>query len=150
MRLSLLTGLLAACFVDAKIPYFIHTGDSTTAPGGGWGDGFQALKQNGAGGVNHAIGGATTASFKASGRWANALTSVRNNVANYEPIVTIQFGHNDQKETSGISLSQFQANMKQLATEVIQAGGTPVRLTTLKEQYFFREANPSYRSSSHP
>jgi lysophospholipase L1-like esterase len=107
-------------------PYFILSGDSTTAPAGGWGDGFLQLPQNGAEGVNHAKSGATTVSIRSSGYWTNAINAVKSHVGTHEPIVTIQFGHNDQKEEAGISLSQFQTNMQNLAKEVIAAGGTPV------------------------
>lgn len=135
MRPSMALGSLAASLAaahptttprGAQVPYFITTGDSTTAINGGWGDGFLALAQNGASGINHAKSGATTVSFRADGRWDATLASIAETVADYEPIVTIQFGHNDQKPEKGISLEQFQANLEQLATEVIEAGGTPV------------------------
>lgn len=38
-----------------------------------------------------------------------------------------QFGHNDQKAAANISLSEYQKNLENLATEVKEAGGTPVR-----------------------
>lgn len=37
-----------------------------------------------------------------------------------------QFGHNDQKAAANISLSEYQSNLENLATEVKEAGGTPV------------------------
>lgn len=54
------------------------------------------------------------------------LDDIADHQADYEPIVTIQFGHNDQKSTSGISLEEFGENLKGLAMEVVEAGGTPV------------------------
>jgi lysophospholipase L1-like esterase len=139
MRLSSVICVLTAALANglpvlnarAELPpYFVLTGDSTTATGGGWGDGFLSYRQNSAGGINHAKNGATTVSFKADGYWAKAIQSVKDNKSKYRPIVTIQFGHNDQKPEKGISLSQFQANLEQLAREVISAGGTPVGLFT--------------------
>lgn len=112
----------------AKPPYFILTGDSTVAVNGGWGDGFLSFVADPADGVNSGKSGATTVSFRANGRWDGVLSDIADNKADYEPIVTIQFGHNDQKATSGISLEQFGENLQDLANEVIEAGGTPVSL----------------------
>lgn len=119
-------GLASATMAAALEPYFILSGDSTTAPDGGWGDGFLRLTQNGASGVNLGSGGATTVSIRTRGFWEEAMNTIAEVKDTHEPIVTIQFGHNDQKAEAGISLEQFKANMEQLAKEVIEAGGTPV------------------------
>jgi lysophospholipase L1-like esterase len=37
-----------------------------------------------------------------------------------------QFGHNDQKKDRGISDSQFSANLRRMASDVVARGGTPV------------------------
>ena len=37
-----------------------------------------------------------------------------------------QFGHNDQKSTSGVTMDMYKANLKKFAEEVKSAGGTPV------------------------
>ncbi|CAH0023302.1 unnamed protein product [Clonostachys rhizophaga] len=135
MRLSFLFCGLVAALAHAqpllnpraeKPPYFIVTGDSTTNKGTGWGEGFISNAQNGADGVIRSKGGTTTVTFKTGGWWDKAIQSVKDNKDKYRPIVTIQFGHNDQKADSGISLSQFQNNMKNLAEEVKSAGGIPV------------------------
>lgn len=137
MRLSTAFCFLAATLTQglptpkphplALPPYYVLTGDSTTAVNGGWGDGLLGFLQNPTGGVNLGKSGATTASFKAGGYWTTAINTVKKVKGQYQPIVTIQFGHNDQKDTSGISLSQFQTNMENLAKDVLDAGGTPVR-----------------------
>ncbi|KAM0327488.1 hypothetical protein ACHAQA_005776 [Verticillium albo-atrum] len=119
-----------------KPPYFVLTGDSTVAVAGGWGDGFLALLKEPADGINPAKGGATTVSFRADGRWDIAIEAVKNNTGTHSPIVTIQFGHNDQKAASGISLAEFQANLVTLANEVIEAGGTPILITSLTRRAF--------------
>ncbi|KAM0281231.1 hypothetical protein ACHAQH_003662 [Verticillium albo-atrum] len=116
----------------AKPPYFVLTGDSTVAVDGGWGNGFLSYLKAPADGINPAKSGATTASFRADGRWATTIAAVKDNVDTHSPIVTIQFGHNDQKATSGLSLEQFQANLVALSNEVIAAGGTPVSTSTLR------------------
>jgi hypothetical protein len=135
MRLSFLFCGLVAALAHAqplldpraeKPPYFIVTGDSTTNKGTGWGEGFISNAQNGADGVIRSKGGTTTVTFKTGGWWDKAIQSVKDNKDKYRPIVTIQFGHNDQKADAGISLSQFQNNMKKLAEEVKSAGGTAV------------------------
>jgi lysophospholipase L1-like esterase len=126
---SVTFALASATSVAALDPFFILSGDSTTAPDGGWGDGFLALTQNGASGVNLGSSGATTVSIRTRGFWEEALNTIAEVKDSHEPIVTIQFGHNDQKEEAGISLEQFQANLEQLAREVIEAGGTPVCLS---------------------
>jgi lysophospholipase L1-like esterase len=110
MNLSLIALLaapflaLAAPLVDRKTkpPAFFLAGDSTTAIGGGWGDGFLALLRNGAIGENKGHNGATTASFVAGGDWDTVLTLVKDNKAKYQCYVTIQFGHNDQVRASSL------------------------------------------------
>lgn len=128
MKFAIPTLFLAT--TAAAAPYFVLTGDSTTAVGGGWGDGFLTFLRGGAQGVNPAKGGATTASFRAQGLWDGALRTVRESRArSFSPVfVTIQFGHNDQKETAGISLDQFQRNLETMAREVVGAGGVPVEI----------------------
>lgn len=74
----------------AKPPYFVLAGDSTTASGGGWGDGFLATLRNGAAGKNLGHNGATTVSFRAGGDWAAVLEAVKASKADYNPFVTIQ------------------------------------------------------------
>ncbi|TLS28952.1 hypothetical protein PpBr36_00690 [Pyricularia pennisetigena] len=129
--------LLAATSLATAAPYFILTGDSTTAVNGGWGDGFLSFLQGGAAGWNTAKSGATTASFRAQGLWDGAVRAVRDKVGGYEPVfVTIQFGHNDQKEAAGISLDQFQRNLEVMAREVVGAGGVPILITSLTRRTF--------------
>ncbi|KAK4149811.1 SGNH hydrolase-type esterase domain-containing protein [Chaetomidium leptoderma] len=144
MKFSLLALLaapllaVAAPLLDraAKPPAFFLAGDSTTAVNGGWGDGFVATLQNGAIGQNKGHSGTTTASFVARGDWETVLSLVKNNKAKYKCYVTIQFGHNDQKSTSGVSISQFETNMQSMANQVKSAGGTPIILTSLTRRTF--------------
>ncbi|KAH6843214.1 SGNH hydrolase-type esterase domain-containing protein [Chaetomium sp. MPI-CAGE-AT-0009] len=120
----------------AKPPAFILAGDSTTAVNGGWGDGFVEILRNGAIGHNKGHSGATTASFVAGGDWKTVLNLVQTNKAKHDCYVTIQFGHNDQKSTSGVSISQFQTNLQNMANQVKAAGGTPIILTSLTRRTF--------------
>lgn len=109
----------------AKPPYFILTGDSTVAVNGGWGDGFLADLKSPASGVNSGKSGATIPSFRAEGRWNTAIEAVKSQKGAHEAIVTIQFGHNDQKT---YTLEQYSNNLVGLVNEVKAAGGTPVSI----------------------
>ncbi|KAF6836642.1 GDSL-like Lipase/Acylhydrolase [Colletotrichum musicola] len=119
-----------------KPPYFLLTGDSTVAVNGGWGDGFLSFVESPADGKNYGKSGATTVSFRAQGIWDTVINEVNANKDAFSPIVTIQFGHNDQKEAAGISQEQFQANLETLANEVTAAGGTPILITSLTRRVF--------------
>lgn len=125
---------------------FFLAGDSTTAPNGGWGDGFLTTTlANGAWGTNFAKSGATTVSFRNGGYWNSTIEAVKNVTANgdYTAWVTIQvspgtlfprfrtnpclqFGHNDQKASKNITTEEFATNLGVFVDEVLEAGGNPV------------------------
>ncbi|KAF9892700.1 hypothetical protein FE257_001102 [Aspergillus nanangensis] len=122
-------------------PFFLLAGDSTTATqssgGGGWGDGFiNTTLSNGAGGLNFGHNGATTVSFRSGGDWATVLSQLADHAADYTPYVTIQFGHNDQKEDKGISVAEYTSNLEKFAAEVQSAGGTPILVTPLSRRNY--------------
>ena len=120
-----------------KPPAFFLAGDSTTAINGGWGNGFLSFLQPPSWGINQGHSGATTASFVAGGDWARVIANVKNNTSkSYPSVVTIQFGHNDQKAAAGISLEKFQSNLERLAKEVKGVGGIPVLVTSLTRRVF--------------
>lgn len=60
----------------------------------------------------------------------------------YDPYITIQFGHNDQKPSANISIPQFIANLEQLAAEAVEAGATPIILTPLTRRNFNASTSP--------
>lgn len=143
--LSLLINLLPVQALPASTPkmppYFVLAGDSTTATqssdGGGWGDGFlNTTLFNGASGHNYGHNGATTVSFRAGGDWDNVLARVRNVSQEYQPFVTIQFGHNDQKAAANISLSEYTENLQRFVTEAVNAGATPILVTPLSRRNY--------------
>lgn len=129
-------------------PAFFLAGDSTAAINGGWGNGFLSFilpkpgQPGGLGpawGVNLARSGRTTASFVSSGDWGKVISNLKNITTTgnkYQAYVTIQFGHNDQKEASGISLQKYQANLENLANEVRKFGGIPLLVTPLTRRAF--------------
>lgn len=127
-----------------------------SADGGGWGDGFlNYTLASSSTGHNYGHDGATTASFRAGGDWATVLSGVQSFKSEYTVYVAIQvsekllmqrdvvaegyakdqkaltrfkFGHNDQKNTSGVTLAQYQQNLQNFATEATSAGATPVSM----------------------
>ncbi|TRX91845.1 hypothetical protein FHL15_007164 [Xylaria flabelliformis] len=126
----------------AATPAFILAGDSTTAVqaanGGGWGNGFLSFLISPATGVNKGHNGATTKSFVDGGDWdvVKGLVSDYKDDDGDDVYVTVQFGHNDQKDTSGVSLEQFEKNLVALAGDVKAWGGTPLLITPLTRRSF--------------
>lgn len=98
MRVSLLSLLPLAAAAPgqffrqaAKPVYWLLSGDSTTAPDGGWGDAFLATTvAKGSSGHNYGHSGATTKSFRAGGDWKNVITDVGKYKKDYRVYVTIQ------------------------------------------------------------
>jgi hypothetical protein len=98
MKLShLLTPLLATSVTafpsrpKGKPAYFVLAGDSTTAPNGGWGDGFlNTTLRSPASGINLGHSGATTVSFREGGDWAAVLEQVKTHTETHHVFVTIQ------------------------------------------------------------
>ncbi|KAE8326246.1 SGNH hydrolase-type esterase domain-containing protein [Aspergillus sergii] len=117
----------------AKTPYLFLIGDSTVAVNGGWGNGLLAYLKDPAKGENRAVSGTTTVSWKSNGRWDDLIASIESNAADYEPIVTVQFGHNDQKT---LTLDEFTSNLESIATDIQGAGGTPIFITSLTRRNF--------------
>ncbi|KAI0012449.1 SGNH hydrolase-type esterase domain-containing protein [Xylariaceae sp. FL0662B] len=134
---------------EPKPPAFFLAGDSTTARDGGWGDGLLPTLIAPAWGVNIGRSGATTASFVAGGNWANITTHLKDNVDEYDCYVTISFGHNDQKQESGISLDAFQANLIKFADEVKSLGGIPLLTSSLTRRAFERGNDHNATDSLH-
>uniref|UniRef100_L2FVZ1 Gdsl-like lipase acylhydrolase n=1 Tax=Colletotrichum fructicola (strain Nara gc5) TaxID=1213859 RepID=L2FVZ1_COLFN len=110
----------------AKDPYFFLIGDSTVAVNGGWGNGFLSYLKSPAEGENRGKSGSTTVSWKSNGRWDSLLQGINDTKTDYEPIVTVQFGHNDQKV---MELDEFRANLIDIAAELKSAGATPNNAT---------------------
>ena len=125
MKFSGVAISLASCWgiAQAKTPYFLLVGDSTVAVDGGWGDGFLSYLQDPGEGENRGSSGKTTVSWKSDGRWDALLATVEATKNDYEPIVTIQFGHNDQKV---MDAAEFQGNMESIVNDLAAAGATPV------------------------
>ncbi|KAI1159674.1 SGNH hydrolase-type esterase domain-containing protein [Nemania serpens] len=127
----------------AHAPAFILAGDSTTAiqssNGGGWGNGFLTFLRGPAHGVNKGHNGATTQSFVDGGDWdvvKGLVAEYRGKDRGAQVYVTIQFGHNDQKNTSGVTLDEYRENLIGFTRDVRRLGGTPLLLTPLTRRAF--------------
>ncbi|EUC49614.1 carbohydrate esterase family 12 protein [Bipolaris oryzae ATCC 44560] len=126
----------------AKPIYWLLAGDSTTATNGGWGDAFLSKTvAPGSSGKNYGHSGATTASFRAGGDWGRVIKDISTYKQDYRVYVTIQFGHNDQKETSGVSPTQYRTNLATFASEVMTSGATPILVTPLTRRTFNTTTN---------
>lgn len=98
MRFSLLGFASAVLALPAALQsradkpvYWLLAGDSTTAPGGGWGDGFLATTvAKGSSGTNYGHSGATTKSFRAGGDWGKVINAVGAHKSDHRVYVTIQ------------------------------------------------------------
>lgn len=103
----------------------------------GWGDGFlNTTLKHGATGKNFGHNGATTVSFRAGGDWDAVLAAAKAAAPTFEPYVTIQFGHNDQKPEKNISMAQLTANLIAFVDEVRAVKATPILVTSLSRRKF--------------
>lgn len=112
-------------------------GDSTVAPMkpaetpmAGWGQCLPAFVD--APVRNLAFGGATTASFLASGAWRELVDGVRPG-----DTVVIQFGHNDQKEPGVLDArGGYTDLLRRFVTQARTAGATAVLCTSVERRWF--------------
>src|SRR5882672_10974029 len=74
----------------------ILVGDSTVAPGNGWGPGFCNDVTAQVTFVNMAKNGRSTNSYRAEGLWKDVIATLGRNAEFSATWVFIQFGHNDQ------------------------------------------------------
>jgi len=83
--------------------------------------------------VNHAIGGRSTRSFIAEGRWERLL-----NETDTGDIVLIQFGHNDSstRPERHASYQAYEENLLKMIQEVRQKKAIPVLLTSVVMRTF--------------
>ncbi|KAG9943140.1 SGNH hydrolase, partial [Aureobasidium melanogenum] len=146
--------LIATCppsprhFSFFKPAYFLLAGDSTTATqsvdGGGWGDGFlNFILRTGSSGRNYGHNGATTKSLREGGDWDHLINEAKTKTVDYTVYVTIQFGHNDQKPTSGVNLTQYSDNLEAFAREVSYVGAIPILVTPLTRRKYTNTTTPT-------
>jgi len=107
-----------------------RTSGHATIPLLGWGDELAAFADDVV--RNHAIGGATTASFRAEGRWEKLLAELR-----HGDTVVIQFGHNDQKEPDELAAEGgYTDRLAEFVAEARANGARPVLATSVERRLF--------------
>jgi lysophospholipase L1-like esterase len=117
----------------------ILVGDSTVAPGNGWGPGFCADVTPQVTCVNMAKNGRSTSSYRAEGSWDRVLETFKDNARFHATYVLIQFGHNDQPGKEGRSTdlaTEFPQNLHRYVREVKGTGAQPVLITSLTRRNF--------------
>ena len=134
----LVAAALAASAMAQPTPVrIILVGDSTTAPGNGWGPGFCPLMPQVAC-INMAKNGRSTSSYRAEGSWDEVTRELAK--PGFEATyVLIQFGHNDQPGKPGRSTdlaTEFPANLHRYVQEVKATGAKPVLITPLTRRSF--------------
>jgi len=125
---------------DSKTKIFI-AGDSTAQTYNeerdglikGWGQMLDCYLNENIEVVNHAIGGRSTNSFIAEGRWDKLLSEVK--PGDY---VFIQFGHNDAstRPERHTSYEEYEVNLKRMVEDVREKDAHPVLLTSLVMRTF--------------
>ena len=111
----------------------VLVGDSTVAPNGGWGPGFEPLLTKEAKCINWARPGRSSISFVSEGWWTKALADKPN-------YVLIQFGHSDMpgkgptRETD--PKTTFPAAMAKYVDDARAAGAKPILITSLTRRLF--------------
>ena len=110
----------------------VLVGDSTVAPGGGWGPGFCSTLTPNVACVNDAINGRSTKSYIDEGSWNRAK-------AEHGQYYLIQFGHNDQKPDPARHADAgtvYAANLQKFVHDLREQRAIPVLLTPLSRRNF--------------
>ncbi|WP_343517969.1 rhamnogalacturonan acetylesterase [Sphingomonas sp.] len=108
--------------------------DAARYPQTGWGQMFACALRKGIGLQNRAIGGRSTKSFLAEGRWERLRADLRKG-----DVVLIQFAHNDanlKPERYAPAETVYRANLERFVTEARAAGATPVLVTPIAQRMF--------------
>jgi lysophospholipase L1-like esterase len=116
----------------------ILVGDSTVAPGNGWGPGFCGDVMAQVTCLNMAKNGRSTNSYRAEGLWKDVIAALQHNTEFSATWVFIQFGHNDQpgKPMPADPATEFPANMRRYVREVRETGAHAVLITSLTRRTF--------------
>ncbi|MBN1554296.1 MAG: rhamnogalacturonan acetylesterase [Phycisphaerae bacterium] len=126
-------------------PVIFMIGDSTmqsyrltpAQPLRGWGQMLPVYVKDGVTVENHAMGGRSSKSFRAEGRWKRIMDKLR--PGDY---VIIQFGHNDEKGDPNRHtepFGTFKENLARYVSEVRSKGGKPILATSIVRRRFDKE-----------
>jgi len=125
-------GILAMKVIQGAAFKIVLVGDSTTAPGGGWGPGFCATLTPNVTCVDAALNGRSTKSFIDEGAWSKAL----NEKGQY---YFIQFGHNDQKPAPALHTdadTTYSDNLRRYVKEARAIGAIPILVSPLSRRNY--------------
>ena len=137
--------LILMSFFTARVAFaqrppirIILVGDSTVAPGNGWGPGFCGDVTAEVACLNLAKNGRSTNSYRSEGLWKDVIAALGHNAEFSATWVFIQFGHNDQpgKPMPADAVTEFPANMRRYAREVRETGAHAVLITSLTRRTF--------------
>ena len=123
-------GVRAMAILRGAPVKIILVGDSTVAPGGGWGPGFCKVLTPNVTCLDVALNGRSSKSFIEEGAWAKAL-------ALHGDYYLIQFGHNDQKPDLARHTDadgSFQTYLERYVADVRAIHATPVLVTSLSRR----------------
>jgi len=128
----------SAAFAQRPLVRIVLVGDSTVAPGNGWGPGFCGDVTPEVTCLNMAKNGRSTNSYRAEGLWKEVIAALGHNAEFSATWVFIQFGHNDQpgKPMPADPATEFPANMRRYAREVRETGAHAVLITSLTRRTF--------------
>ncbi|KAI0710757.1 SGNH hydrolase [Earliella scabrosa] len=115
---------------------FVIIGDSTSKYDGGWGPGFCQSTRNitTVTCINFAVSGGTTGGFFESGLFKTSLAAIgAEAIQGHRTIVTVQYGHNDQKFAPPESMGR---NLTTIVKAIRAVGGEPVLVTSLTRRNF--------------
>jgi len=128
-----LEGMKAMNVIDGGPVKIVLVGDSTVAPGGGWGPGFCAVLTPNVTCVNEAKNGRSSKSYYDEGLWKKALEDKGD-------YYLIQFGHNDmhgkgpERETDPDT--SYAENIRRYIAQTRAMGAVPVIVTSLSRRTF--------------
>jgi len=125
-------GIKAMKIIEGGPVRIVLIGDSTTAPGGGWGPGFCAVLTKNVTCIDEALNGRSSKSFIDEGAWTKSL-------ADHGDYYLMQFGHNDQKDDPKRHTdpeTTYAENLRKFIRESRAIGAVPVVLSPLARRTF--------------
>ena len=131
-------GIKAMKIIEGGPVRIVLIGDSTTAPGGGWGPGFCAVMTKNVTCIDEALNGRSSKSFIDEGAWTKSL-------ADHGDYYLMQFGHNDQKDDPKRHTdpeTTYADNLRKFIRESRAIGAVPVVLSPLARRTF-KDGKPS-------
>lgn len=135
-------------------------GDSTVAPGTGWGDSFQAYLSPKAKVINRGRGGRSSKSYyeESDSYWSKHPDAVMKHIAKGD-YVLIQFGHNDEKDDAERHTEpgsppdyagSFRQYLERYLADAMGKGATPLLITPVSRMKFEADGSHSRTHGEYP